>query len=110
MKKVTQEDWDDVLAHWRANVAAALADKHVETAANRCAFCMKFMLPVAAGVSCKGCPVYEETKETFCHGAPYYTVQACLYDMRPSRVIADACLAELKFLEGLYEKWRKTNG
>ena len=73
----------------------------IETTASNCPLCKIFhpMYRKDEGISCSGCPVMEETEQSFCEGTPYYDFLALPVDNAPARMAAAQW--EVDFLKSL---------
>ena len=85
------------IKHWEENAAASdLEDVTLGT--NYCALCQMFHK-----LCCRGCPVQERTKMSYCIGTPYEDAEEFASPQTFAKFL-DAARAELEFLKSLREE------
>ena len=96
------------IEHWR-RVASGTMKPDESVGAPHCALCSEFNYSKEGHDNCEGCPVFERTAETGCHGSPYEAFEKNMLNMGDgefdhwlatdeARTLA---AAELAFLESL---------
>lgn len=117
MTATTLKALRDSIAHHKRNLRAKTPDD-VKLGIKDCALCEVFLNATGNHrLWCIGCPVMEKTGEPLCSHTPYRTVYDRGFEWREdvtSRNAKSAFLtaerAEIKFLESLLPKTKKTKG